>query len=119
MCWDIPPKEPLARLACRDNGGANTSIEHLKVLNRVCTIFKLHTHAGIDNGKSILLTLGQPESGHKVPLETEKHSEYLMFFSTVCCRATALMISCNEEDPVHDALDQCWLGVPAPMLYRY
>ena len=62
MCCDIPPNELLARLACRDNSGANTTVEHLKFLNRVCTIFKLHAHASIDNGKGILLTLGQPES---------------------------------------------------------
>ena len=105
MCCHIPSDELLARLACRDNSGANTSVEHLKVLDCVCTIFKLHTHASIDNGKGILLTLGQPESWHKVPLETEKHPEYLVFFSTLCHMTTMLMISYNEEDPVNDAVD--------------
>lgn len=62
MCYDIPPNELLAGFACRHNSGANTSVEHLKFLDGVCAILKLHAHPSIDNGKGVLLTLGYPES---------------------------------------------------------
>lgn len=74
MHYDILPNELLAGLACRDSGGAHASIEHLKFLDCVCAVFKLHAHPSIDNGKCVLLTLGHPESKHKVPLEIGKHS---------------------------------------------
>lgn len=60
----LPPKELLAGLFCRDHSGGNTSKEHPKILDCVCALFKLHTHASIDNGKGIFLTLGQAESCH-------------------------------------------------------
>lgn len=71
MCCDTPPSELSAGLACRDNGEANASVEHLDVLDCVCAICKLHTHASIDNGKGIFLTLSQSEPRYKVPLEIE------------------------------------------------
>lgn len=48
MCYDIPPNELLAGFACRHNSGANTSVEHLKFLDGVCAILKLHAHPSIE-----------------------------------------------------------------------
>ena len=62
VCYDIPPNKLPAGFACGNNSGANTSVEHLKFLDGVCAILKLHTHPSIDNGKGVLLTLGYPES---------------------------------------------------------
>lgn len=74
----LPPNELLAGLARRDHRGGHTSEEHLKSLDGVCAFFKLHAHASVDNGDGVFLTLGQPEACHKVPLETEEHSGWLV-----------------------------------------
>lgn len=100
-CNAIPPDKLSAGLACRDHSGPDASEEHLEVLDFVCVVFKLHAHPGIDNGKGILLTLGQPEPRHKVPLEIEKHSEGLGLI-LVSCTATAWVIIHNEDHPVND-----------------
>lgn len=120
MCCDILPNELLAHLACRDNGGANISVEHLKVLNHAYAIFKLHTYPSIDNGKGILLMLGQLESRHKVPLEIKKTLR-IVFIPIVCCIATTLMINYNENDPVNDVADYNieYMWVLVHVLYRY
>lgn len=58
----LPPDELRAGLSRRDHSGGNTSEEHPKILDRVCSLFKLHTHASIDNGNGIFPTLGEAES---------------------------------------------------------
>lgn len=73
----IPPEQLSAGLFGRHHCGSNISIEHLEVLDCICAIFKLHTHASIDNGRGILLPLGLTQPCHKVPLERQNHSECL------------------------------------------